>query len=188
MRRDTWAVLAGWMRASARPWLTQSAGPRRCSSAVRSGGGSCAAGPRDCSPRRWCPRAYRQRRRWRGARCGWSSAALWCDRQWGPGSRHVFRSAVYHLKPRFVVASRPPAAPGYCGWWPPTCLPPSTATGQTESRTSKRRRFASWSTASCIGVVTDQHEGERLAVAALTTAVAGGAGENAAYRGLNRAR
>ena len=36
------------------------------------------------------------------------------DRQWGPGSRHVFRSSLYHLKPLFVVASRPPAAPAYC--------------------------------------------------------------------------
>ena len=36
------------------------------------------------------------------------------DGQWGPGSRHVFRSALYHLKPVFVVPSRPPAAPAYC--------------------------------------------------------------------------
>ena len=36
------------------------------------------------------------------------------DRQWGPGSRHVFRSSLYHLKPLFVVASRPPTAPAYC--------------------------------------------------------------------------
>ena len=36
------------------------------------------------------------------------------DGQWGPGSRHVFRSALYHLKPVFVAASRPPAAPAYC--------------------------------------------------------------------------
>ena len=36
------------------------------------------------------------------------------DRQWGPGSRHVFRSSLYHLKPLFVVASRPPSAPAYC--------------------------------------------------------------------------
>ena len=35
------------------------------------------------------------------------------DRQWGPGSRHVFRSSLYHLKPTFVVASRPPVAPAY---------------------------------------------------------------------------
>ena len=36
------------------------------------------------------------------------------DRQWGPGSRHVFRSSLYHLKPLFVVASRPPVAPAFC--------------------------------------------------------------------------
>ena len=36
------------------------------------------------------------------------------DRQWGPGSRLAYRSALYHLKPTFVVASRPPAAPAFC--------------------------------------------------------------------------
>ena len=32
----------------------------------------------------------------------------------GAGSRHVFRSSLYHLKPTFVVASRPPVAPAFC--------------------------------------------------------------------------
>ena len=36
------------------------------------------------------------------------------DRQWGPGSRLAYRSALYHLKPTFVVASQPPAAPAFC--------------------------------------------------------------------------
>ena len=36
------------------------------------------------------------------------------DRQWGPGSRLAYRSALYHLKPTFVVASRPPVAPAFC--------------------------------------------------------------------------
>ena len=36
------------------------------------------------------------------------------DPQWGPGSRLVFRSSLYHLRPLFVVASQPPAAPAYC--------------------------------------------------------------------------
>ena len=36
------------------------------------------------------------------------------DGQRGPGSRHVLRSALYHLKPLIVVASRPPPAPAYC--------------------------------------------------------------------------
>ena len=36
------------------------------------------------------------------------------DNQWGAGSRLVFRSALYHLKPLFVVASRPPRAPAFC--------------------------------------------------------------------------
>ena len=36
------------------------------------------------------------------------------DGLWGPGSRLAFRSSLYHLKPAFVVASRPPAAPAYC--------------------------------------------------------------------------
>ena len=36
------------------------------------------------------------------------------DRQWGPGSRLAYRSALYHLKPTFVVASRSPVAPAFC--------------------------------------------------------------------------
>ena len=36
------------------------------------------------------------------------------DRQWGPGSRLAYRSALYHLKPTFVVASRPPVVPAFC--------------------------------------------------------------------------
>ena len=39
--------------------------------------------------------------------------------------------------------------------------------------------------ARCSGVVTDQHEGERLAVAAVTRAVAGRCGENAADKGAD---
>ena len=72
----------------------------------------------------------------RGAPCSWSSAARWwwCSpsgrpsglglaypRQWGPGSRHVFRSSFYHLKPLFAVTSGPPA-------------PPASATTSTEGR------------------------------------------------------
>ena len=70
-------------------------------------------------------RASRPGRRWRGAPCGWSSAARWwwlvvlfperpADRQWGPGSRLAYRSALYHLKPTFVAASQPPVAPAFC--------------------------------------------------------------------------
>ena len=36
------------------------------------------------------------------------------DRQWGPRSRLAYRSALYHLKPTFVVASQPPVAPAFC--------------------------------------------------------------------------
>ena len=36
------------------------------------------------------------------------------DRQWGAGSRLAYRSALYHLKPTFVVASQPPVAPAFC--------------------------------------------------------------------------
>ena len=36
------------------------------------------------------------------------------DRQWGPGSRLAYRSALFHLKPIFVVASQPPVAPAFC--------------------------------------------------------------------------
>ena len=43
------------------------------------------------------------------------------DRQWGPVSRHVFRSSFYHLKPLFAVTSGPPA-------------PPASATTSTEGR------------------------------------------------------
>ena len=32
----------------------------------------------------------------------------------GPGSRLAYCSALYHLKPTFVVASRPPVAPAFC--------------------------------------------------------------------------
>ena len=66
------------------------------------------------------------------------------DRQWGPGSRHVFLSSLYHLKPLFVVASRPPAAPAYCrvvasdlfatvdGYW---VVPIPSATGSATANT-----------------------------------------------------
>ena len=122
---SSWAAQPASMRRSARRWPTQRAAPTRCSSAARSASAHGAAGPRGCSPRRWCPRASRPGRRWRGAPCGWSSAARWwwlvvlfperpADRQWGPGSRLAYRSALYHLKPTFVAASQPPVAPAFC--------------------------------------------------------------------------
>ena len=116
------AARPGWMPPSARRWLTQNAAPTRCSSAARSASAHGAAGPRDCSPRRWCPRApppkaaLARRTLWLVKRS--SLVVLFperpADRQWGPGSRHVFRSSLYHLKPLFVVASRPPVAPAFC--------------------------------------------------------------------------
>ena len=74
------------------------------------------------SPRRWCPRVSRpvaalaRRTLWLVKRS--SLVVLFperpVDRQWGPGSRLAYRSALYHLKPTFVVASQPPAAPAFC--------------------------------------------------------------------------
>ena len=82
----------------------------RCSSAARSASAHGAAGLRDCSLRRLCTRASRPRQLPRRTLWLVKRSSL-ADRQWGPGSRHVFRSSLYHLKPLFAVTSRPPVAP-----------------------------------------------------------------------------
>ena len=96
-----------------------------------------AAGPRGCSPRRWCPRASRPGRRWRGAPCGWSSAARWwCCSPNGPPTGSGVQARGLRIARRSTTSSR-------LSWWPhsrrqlrrsvrwrpPTCSPRSTATG-----------------------------------------------------------
>ena len=93
--------------------------------------------PRDCSPRRWCPRASRPGRRWRGAPCGWSSAARWwCCSPSGLPTGSGGRARGLPIARRSTTSSR-------LSWWPhgrlllrrsvrwrpPTCSPRSTATG-----------------------------------------------------------
>ena len=110
------------MRRSARRWPTQRAAPTRCSSAARSaerarrcraeGLFASAVVPEGIPPRA----ALARRTLWLVKRS--SLVVLFperpADRQWGPGSRLAYRSALYHLKPTFVVASRPPVAPAFC--------------------------------------------------------------------------